>query len=342
MKKSLKVLSCFVSAMMCTGFSASAQFADMPDGEMGQALEKAVSVGLMNGVDETTIAPYDNITRAQMATIIVRAFSAQENSDTTFKDVANDAWYADAVSKAVEMGAFAGDTEGNFNPENNITFQETYIVLSRVFGFEPYELKYSSGETEMLGDCDISVLDGFSDKSEIADWAVDGAKYIVGNGGWTGIDGMLKPTQYITRGEFAILMNSIVENYVDEPGEYKDLPDGLTLVRCGGVTIDGLNTDSNLVITYGVDETGCKITNSTVNGVTLVLGGIDKTPVERETTTSDGTTKKELGPDDAYVSLEGTFYDVRVMTPYVFLDASQADVGYYKGVNNSLVSLSLN
>lgn len=325
-----------MASAMCMGATALADFTDMPGGAMGEAMQNAVDAGLIQGVTDTEIRPNDNITRAQMATIITRAFSAQENSDQTFGDVAADAWYSDAVSKAVEMGAFQGDTNNNFNPENNITFQETYIVIARVFGFEPYELKYSSGETLMLGDCEESVLDKFSDSGSIASWARDGAKYVVGNGGWNGIDGLLKPADYITRGEFALLMDSIVTTYINEPGTYTGLPDGLTMVRCGGVTIDGLQSSHNLIITYGVDESGCKVTNSTVNGVTLVLGGVDKTPVE----STDSNGEKVYQPDESYVSIEGNYYDVRVNTPFVYLNASSASVSYFKGVKNSLVSLS--
>lgn len=339
MKKFTKVLSCAAAMALCMGIGVSASaFSDMPDGEMGEALQRAVDVGLMDGITTDLIAPNDNITRAQMATIIVRAFSATENSSTKFNDVAADAWYADYVSKAAAMGAFEGDDDNNFNPENNITFQETYIVLSRMFGFEPYELRYSDGTTSLLGDCDESVLGSFGDKDEIASWAKNYAKYIVGNGGWSGIDGKLKPTASITRGEFAILMDNIVTTYIDEPGTYKDLPDGLTMVRSGGVKIEGFKTSHNLIITYGVDEKGCEVTDSTVNGVTLVLGGVDKTP--QETTDSNGV--KKTSPDDSYVTITGSYHDVRVNTPYVFLNASSASIEYYKGVKDSLVSLSFN
>lgn len=336
MKKTAKVLSCAAAMALCMGIGVSASaFSDMPEGEMGEALQHAVDAGLMDGVTNDLIAPNDNITRAQMATIIVRAFSATENSSTSFNDVAADAWYADYVSKASAMGAFQGDDSNNFNPENNITFQETYIVLSRMFGFEPYELRYSNGTVTLLGDCDESVLNSFSDKNEIASWAKDYAKYIVGNGGWQGIDGKLKPTSSITRGEFAVLMDKIVTTYIDEPGTYTDLPDGLTMVRSGGVTIDGLNTSHNLIITYGVDEKGCEVINSTVKGVTLVLGGADKTPQE----TIDSSGNKKITPDESYVAITGTYHDVRVGSPYVFLNASSASIEYYKGVKDSLVSL---
>lgn len=307
-------------------------FSDMPGGEMGSALQNAVDFGLINGVTDDLIAPYDNITRAQMATIITRAFSATEKSDKGFYDVSADAWYADAVSKAVYMGAFEGDENNNFNPEKNITFQETYLVLSRVFGFEPYEV---SGKNMLLGDCDVSVLYSFPDRNEIADWAIGGAKYIVGNGGWDGIGGYLKPTQYITRGEFAILMDKIVDTYIDAPGVYNNLKDGVIVVRSGGVTIDGLKSNHNLILTYGVNEEGCRVVNSVVNGATVILGGIDKTPVPSEK--GDGS----MYPDNSYIKLHGAFYDVRLNTPYVYLDAENAQIQYFKGVKNSKVSIGI-
>ena len=333
MKAIKKIISGIAAFALCAGIGASAyEFTDMPAGEMGTALGHAVDAGLMDGVTDTSIAPNDNITRAQMATIIARAFGATEKSDKTFNDVASDAWYAESVSKAVAMGAFEGDDDNNFNPENNITFQETYTVLSRMFGFEPY--KSSKG---MVSGVDSSVLNTFGDKGQIAEWAVTYAEDIVGNGGWTGIDGKLKPAAPVTRGEFALLMDKIVYAYVDDQAAADALkgaaPDGAVLVRKGGIKVDGLTTDRNLIITQGVDESGVVVTNTIVNGVTLVLGGVDKTP--------KANSKGKILPDESYVTIEGTYYDVRVGTPYVYLNASNAAIEYYKGIEGSLVSLML-
>ena len=114
------------AAVMSLGMTVTAgAFSDMPDGEIGQAMQNAVDAGLINGVTDDIIAPNDNITRAQMAAIITRAFSCTEKSAAVFADVKDDAWYADAVSYAAHMGAFKGDDRNSFNPDNNITFQET-------------------------------------------------------------------------------------------------------------------------------------------------------------------------------------------------------------------------
>lgn len=329
-----KVVSLIAAAVLATSGSGAYAFSDMPDGAMGTAMQNAVDAGLIDGIDNDTIAPYSNITRSQMAAIICRAFGAETKSDTEFTDIAPGMWYENYVSYAAAMGAFEGDEANRFNPEKNITFEETYLVLSRVFGLEPY---YVKSVDYMLGDCDISVLDKFSDKAEISDWAVDGAKYIVGNGGWDGIDGKLKAKEYITRGEFAMLMDTLVDRYIDEPGTYTDLPDGTIMVRSGGVTIDGLKTNGNVIVTYAVDEMGVEIKNSTVNGVTLILGGADKTPVA--TAVAGGTT--EMLPDESHVKLSGDFYDVRVNAPYILTDANDANVEYYKGTKNSKIALMM-
>lgn len=333
MKAIKTIISSVAAFALCAGIGASAhEFTDMPSGAMGTALEHAVDAGLMQGVTSTSIEPNSNITRAQMATIIVRAFGATEMSDKKFNDVPANAWYAEAVSKAVAMGAFQGDSDNNFNPENDITFQETYTVLSRIFGFEPYESKKG-----MVSGVDPGVLNSFGDKDQIAGWAVTYAEDIVGNGGWTGIDGKLKPQDSVTRGEFALIMDKIVYAYVDDQAGADALkgaaPDGAVLIRKGGIKLDGLTTNHNLIIANGVDESGVAVTNTTVKGVTLVLGGVDKTPKE----SSNG----KILPDESYVSIEGTYYDVRVSTPYVYLNGSSAAMEYYKGVEGSLVSLML-
>lgn len=329
-----KVVSFISAIVLALGVSVNTYaFSDMPEGEMGKAMQNAVDNGLIEGIDDNTIAPDMNITRAQMATIITRAFRATEKSENVFNDVNSGAWYADAVSKANYMGAFEGDDNNNFNPESNITFQETYLVLSRVFGFEGYKVDNSFVTVNGVSD---EVLNDFPDKDKLAPWAWDGAKYIVGNGNWTGIDGKLKPTDYITRGEFAILMDSIVDVYIDKAGEYKDLGDKMVVVRCGGVVIDGLRTNRGLILTYGIDDYGVEVKNSIVNGALMVLGGIDKTPTEEMV---DG--KKQLLADDAHIKLSGKFYDVRVKTPMVYVDASNAEVQYFKGVEGSRVALNL-
>lgn len=299
--KSLKKTAAAIITVLSVAVSATAfaDFTDMPSGKMGIAITNAVSNGLLTGYDDGTVKPNEPITRAQMSAIIVRAFGVNKNEKSGFGDVSDSAWYKDAVEKAVYMGAFKGDENGNFNPENNITFQETYTVLARVFQFNSRTSNSGAVVMKAKDDC----LDGFADKDSVAGWALDYTKAVVDKGGYTGIDGLLKPTESISRGEFAMIMDELVSLYIDKPGTYTDgFGDATVVVRSGDVVIDGLNTTKNLILSYGV-ETKTEVKNSRVDGCIAIYGGNDETP---------GANGKA---DESYISISAHMYDVRALAP---------------------------
>lgn len=336
MTKRNKLFSCILvsAAIVVQGvvaLAANSSFTDMPSGDIGTALEKAVANGLIFGYEDNTVRPDENITRAQMSAIIVRAMGATDTSSTIFNDITSDALYADSVSKAVAINAFKGDTNGNFNPENNITFQETYIVLARVLGFEPYRVGSEKDGYRYIGAPEDNALDTFSDKSEISDWAVDDTRDVVGNGGWKGFNGLLKPTSSITRGEFAYLMNVLVSDYVDEAGEkdYSGItPAGAVMIRIGGVTVKNLSTTKNVIVSYAVDAQGAKFTDCDIQSTLLILGGDEAVEKTDETT---GVTTTVAAPT-AHITISGKYKDVRITVPYVYLDASAENAEIFKNL----------
>ena len=262
MKNIFRKLICLVAAAGILSASAFAAFVDMPSDEAGKAaLEKAVSNGLLNGVGNDMIAPYDIITRSQMGAIIVRAMGADNEADISkFTDVSKDKWYYSEMAKAVYMGAFEGDGGSNLYPDKAITYQEAFLVLSRVF-----DLRY----------IDENCLESYVDKDFVASWAEEGVKKII-SGGYFSSD-MIGPSSPINRMEFAKVMDKLVANYIDEPGTYKELPQGNTLVRCDGVILDGIaangannNTEGSLII-IGDGVSSVDIINA--DGVHAVVRG---------------------------------------------------------------------
>ena len=253
---------------MTVSFSASAfaaEFTDMPNNWTTSALENAVKNGLLYGEENAdgkgmSIKPDDRITRAQMAAIIVRAFGANETADiSSYTDVDKDAWYYKELSKAVAMNAFRGD--GNkMNPQNNITFQECFTVISQVLQLQIYQKN-------------TACLDKFSDKSDIASWAVPYAAAVVGSGFWDGIDGKILPTEYITRSQFAVLMDKTVKTYITEPGTYSDFEDGNVMVRCDDVIISGADINGDIIVGDGVSNKGFTLDNSKASRYMFIRGG---------------------------------------------------------------------
>ena len=268
MKKLIALSGVCTLSLSCAANALAADFVDMPDNWTTEALENAVKNGLLYGSEAADgsgmmVSPDKNITRAQMAAIIVRAFGASEKTDiSSYVDVDSNAWYYEELSKAVAMNAFRGDGD-KMNPDKNITFQECYTVISQVLQLHVYNPE------------DSTILDNYSDSDAVAEWALPYATAIAECGYWTGIDGdyTLTPTDYITRSQFAVLMNNVVETYIDEPGEYTyDEEMGNIMVRSSGVVLNGINLDGDLIIGDGVE--GETVANdATISHFAIIRGG---------------------------------------------------------------------
>jgi len=92
-----------------------------------------IEAGIVTGYDENTFGVGDNVTREQIALILVRAFNPEaELSGDTFADDANISnWAKDAVYIARAMGWMQGDDSG-FRPTDGAKRAEIATVLSRL------------------------------------------------------------------------------------------------------------------------------------------------------------------------------------------------------------------
>lgn len=88
-----------------------------PDSYYYKAVLWAVEQGITSGVTKTAFAPDRVCTRAQAAVLLWRAEGSPAASGThDFRDVAEGAYYADAVAWAVESGVTQGTTSTTFEP----------------------------------------------------------------------------------------------------------------------------------------------------------------------------------------------------------------------------------
>ena len=133
-------------------------YSDMSKDWWTEALEAAINNGLLSGFG-SRIMPNDNLTRAQMAAIVNRAFGTRSMSSlSSYTDVIAGAWYYTDMAKAVQMKIFPG-SNNKLNPNSDITREEVFTALARM-------LKLSGAAN--------SVLDKFSDKASVSSWAEDG------------------------------------------------------------------------------------------------------------------------------------------------------------------------
>lgn len=262
----LLITAMVITMMPVFSFGAVANipdFRDMPNDWSTDALQKAVSNGLISGFDEyglKYIKPNDNLTRAQMATIVNRAFGADKLAALSWvNDVPADEWFAPEMAKAVKMGAFKLDTY--MRPNDPITRQEAFTVLARALKVTDKDNGYS--------------LYDFTDGSKVADFARDSVCAMIDGKYVAGSNGYLYPASNMTRAEFAKVMDNLIKDYCNNTGEVYSVSSltGNLMINAPGVTIKNAIIKGDLIIGDGVGTGNVTLDNVDVTGRTIIRGG---------------------------------------------------------------------
>ena len=264
-KKSPMIMGLIGAMLLSTNAFAAvpSDFSDFPTDWSAPAMTHAVQNGLLNGSDGK-ILPKGLLTRAQMATMVNRAFaSSAKASLTSFTDMLPGVWHYDEMAKSVQMGAFQG-ADGKLNPNDPITREQAFAVLARAFG---------------LADGKASSLDKFSDGAQVSSWARGAVAALVEQGYVTGADGALNPQSYITRAEFAQVMDALVAAYGDQ--DLKDQTVEGNLILRTNSTLENVTVKGDLILADGVSAASLK--NVTVTGRLVVRGGTDGVKLTKST-----------------------------------------------------------
>lgn len=264
-KKSPMIMGLIGAMLLSTNAFAAvpSDFSDFPTDWSAPAMTHAVQNGLLNGSDGK-ILPKGLLTRAQMATMVNRAFaSSAKASLTSFTDMVPGVWHYDEMAKSVQMGAFQG-ADGKLNPNDPITREQAFAVLARAFG---------------LADGKASSLDKFSDGAQVSSWARGAVAALVEQGYVSGADGALNPQSYITRAEFAQVMDALVAAYADQ--DLKDQTVEGNLILRTNSTLENVTVKGDLILADGVSAASLK--NVTVTGRLVVRGGTDGVKLTKST-----------------------------------------------------------
>ena len=237
-------------------------FVDMPSDWSTDALEKAVNNGLISGFEEYgkwTIKPSANLTRAQMAAIVNRAFGATDKASLTgVRDVSSADWFAEDIQRAIRMGTFKQDTY--MRPNDPITRQEAFTVLARAF---------------QLTSTTTYSLNNFVDGSKVASYARESVSAMINNRYVAGSDGYLKPEANISRAEFAKVMDNMVKAYgrTGSATVTHSTLNGNLLINKPNVTVKNSTIKGDLIVGDGVGTGNLILDNTDVTGNILVRGG---------------------------------------------------------------------
>ena len=165
------------------------------------------SNGYINGMNETTFAPNNKLTRAQFLTILAGVagvdLDAYKDKEAGFTDVKPNHWYNEEVNWAVELGITSGISETKFGPNSDVTRSQ----LARFF----YVYAEKTG-VDVSGRADLGI---FPDASKVQSWATESVAWAVDAGLISGVNkndvNYLDPNGKATRAQAAVIFTKYDE-----------------------------------------------------------------------------------------------------------------------------------
>ena len=203
-----RVLSLCLAVLLMVGIfapgaSASSNFTDIrPNQWYTEAVRWASSEGIIRGTTSTTFSPTQNTSRAMLVTILHRVDNERvPGHGHNFTDVRAGQWYSNAVAWGVYSGIMGGVSNSRFNPSGNLTRQELAVTLRRA-------ANANMSDIIGVGFGSTGNLSSFSDRGQIATWAVDAMEWAVYHDLIRGVSGnRLAPTEPVTRAQLATILH---------------------------------------------------------------------------------------------------------------------------------------
>ncbi|MFF2178537.1 N-acetylmuramoyl-L-alanine amidase [Lysinibacillus sp. NPDC058147] len=235
-KVSLILCVLFISASMFTIHSAQASggFVDVPkDHEAYEEINYLVSLGVVKGYTEngkTYYKPYNTVTRGQVAKMAVIASGNQPLvvNKSSFSDVTVGTELSGYVERAIQLGLFKTNTQGQFLPNKPLTRDEMSYVLTKAFKLDTSE--YQNIDSPFV---DVGITHPY----------VTYVNTIYYNGITRGTGQYYYPNNQVTRAQFALFVaRAKSEKYrLELPVKGVGVPDTKQVIGLISVTTDGLN-----------------------------------------------------------------------------------------------------
>ena len=142
MKKVFAILLCLIMCFSSVSVLAYFDYTDV-DEEYVEITDLLYDLEIMEGFDDGSFNPDDTLTRAEVATIMVRLIGKGKNwllARNNFTDVPYSHWAAKYITCAYENGIINGMGDGTFDPEGEVAFHQAVKMLVCVLGYEPVAL----------------------------------------------------------------------------------------------------------------------------------------------------------------------------------------------------------
>lgn len=151
----------------------------------------ALENGLFSGGSDGLFAPNSVMTRAMVVQVLYNLAGRPETAEPLpFEDVAEDAWYRNAVAWAVSKGIVTGVSAAEFAPDRPVTRQDLATILWRY--------------AEMPeADANLTI---YTDSHRVSEYAAIAMGWMTEQGLMNGSNGQLLPQKTATRAETAAIL----------------------------------------------------------------------------------------------------------------------------------------
>lgn len=101
------------------------------DSRMTKTIELATKLGIIKGYEDGSFRANVTITRAEFATMLVKALGLTSEGDSSFNDTKGH-WATGAIATLKARGIINGYLDGTFKPNQSISRAEIVAMLSKV------------------------------------------------------------------------------------------------------------------------------------------------------------------------------------------------------------------
>ncbi|WP_404404986.1 S-layer homology domain-containing protein [Jeotgalibacillus malaysiensis] len=108
---------------------------DLTGHPMEEQIRALVSQEIMNGYDDGSFRPYNQVTRVQFASLIARALNLEPDTTQTFGDMPSDEETINRIQGAAGAGIITGYEDGTFRPYTMISREHMAVMLKRALDY---------------------------------------------------------------------------------------------------------------------------------------------------------------------------------------------------------------
>ena len=233
----------FVIFLFCNNEGYSIEYKDIPSGFWAyRAIDKLTDEGIISGVSKDEFMPSKLVTRAEYATMVVKAINQDEMAIErlyTFEDIDVNHWAYNSVQRALNLDILKPADDGFFYPNDYITRSEVITFLVNILKTEHISKKEAI----------IALQNKYIDFEEVPDWfKVTAGKAEIINVITNEPErrNLLDYDAYVTRAQMAMFLANLkreIESYAQEKRAIETSPK----VVSEGIVIDGVKRADDVV-----------------------------------------------------------------------------------------------